>query len=78
MKARRLIESSGYDPDRVNLLGQAFDAAWLEISHHFDADDERARLQLAHAVLAVMRPGDLDAEDLKQRALRVMALGYRN
>ena len=77
MKARRLIESADYGPDQLKVLGQAFDEGWAEISSHFDADDEKARLRLAHAALAVMREGDIDPQDIKSRALRLMALGYR-
>ena len=78
MKARRLIESADYGPDQLKLLGQAFDEGWAEIASHFDTDDEKARLQLAHAILAVMREDDVDPQDIKKRALRVMALGYRS
>ena len=41
MKARRLIESSIYEPETLQTAFKAFDDAWAEIAHYFDghADD---------------------------------------
>jgi hypothetical protein len=77
MKARRLIESSNYDPDTLHVVFQAFDAAWAEIAHHFDGDAEQARLRLAHAVLIVTNGENAEPEQVKKDALEVMALAYR-
>ena len=52
--------------------------AWAEIAHHFDDDQEGARLRLAHALLGVAREDSDDPERLKIEALQVMALGYRD
>ncbi len=52
MKARRLIESSTLSPEPLRVAFQAFDAAWAEISSHFDGDEratQDARMKLAHA-----------------------------
>ena len=57
MKARRLLESSTFEPETLRVNFQAFDAAWTEIAEHFAGDEaatEDARLRLAHAVL-IMR-----------------------
>ena len=32
MKARRLIESSDYEPETLKVIYKAFDAAWVEVS----------------------------------------------
>jgi hypothetical protein len=81
MKARRLIEGAEFDPDTLKVVFAAFDAAWREIAHHYDAENppqiEQARLQLAHAVLAAARDDGSDAERLKRDALQVMALTYK-
>ena len=80
MRARRLIESSTFEPETLHILFQAFDDAWAEIAHHFSGDEkaiERARTRLAHAVLIIAREDSADAERLKKDALQVMALAYR-
>ena len=81
MRARRLIEGSTYGPEVLKVLGQAFDEAWLSVAHHFSADpkqQEAARLRLAHAILAVTREEDPRVDEVKDAALRVMALSYPN
>ena len=77
MKARRLIESATYQPETLQTAFKAFDDAWAEISHHFNGDAEDARARLAHAVLIVTREDSDDPERLKNDALQVMALAYR-
>lgn len=77
MKARRLIESSIFPPEALHTVCEAFDGAWAEIAHHFNGDAEDARTRLAHAVLIVAREDSDDAERLKNDALQVMALAYR-
>jgi hypothetical protein len=78
MKARRLIESSIYEPETLQTAFKAFDDAWTEIAHHFDGHAEDARARLAHAVLIVTREDSDDPEQLKNDALQVMALAYRD
>jgi hypothetical protein len=54
--------------------------AWAEFSHHFGADEtekEHARTRLAHSILAVAKADSRDAQRLKNEALQVMAMGYR-
>ena len=77
MKARRLIESATYQPETLQTAFKAFDEAWAEIAHHFNGDAEDARARLAHAVLIVTREDSDDPERLKNDALQVMALAYR-
>jgi len=81
MRARRLIETSTFNPKTLHLLFQAFDEAWSEIAGHFNNEPkeiEQARLRLAHAVLIVAREDSEDPERLKNDALQVMALAYRH
>ena len=81
MKARRLIEGADFDPETLKVVFAAFDAAWQEIAHHYDAENfsqiDHTRLQLAHAVMAVVRDDGSEAERLKRDALQMMALGYK-
>lgn len=80
MKAHSLIESSDFPPEALRVMFQAFDEAWAEVSDHFAADEaekERARTRLAHAILAVAKADSRDVQSLKDEALQVMALGYR-
>ena len=76
MKARKLIEGASFDPPTLATIGEAFDRAWSEIFGHFpDAEQsERARMRLAHAILAVADEESRDPESLKRHALQIMAL----
>ena len=79
MKARRLIESSAYGPETLDVLYKALDDAWGEIASHFAEEDHpHARMRLAHALLAVAQEHSRDPQRLKRDALQVMALGYRD
>ncbi len=56
MRARQLIDDASFGPDALKAIGDAFDAAWAEISDTFRTDPvtiEAARLKLANAVLSV-------------------------
>jgi hypothetical protein len=80
VKARRLIEASTFEPETLQVVCKAFDEAWAEISHHFAADEseiEQARMRLAHAVLIVAREDSNVPGRVKNDALQVMALAYR-
>jgi hypothetical protein len=80
MKARRVIEGASYGPDALKVIGEAFDAAWSEIAHHFQGEPgqiEVARERLAHAVLAVADCSSRDTIALKRLALKVMTLANR-
>jgi hypothetical protein len=75
MKARQLIDNSTYTPEQLRVIQAAFDTAWARIApdvNNRPDSIEAARLKLAQAVLAVARNGLTDAEDLKERALRIM------
>jgi hypothetical protein len=76
MKPPRRLESI-YPPETLHTVFTAFDDAWDEIAHHFNGDAEDARSQLAHAVLLVARE-DSDADRVKNDALQVMGLAYRD
>jgi hypothetical protein len=77
MQARSLFETPAFEPETLHVLYEAFDRAWEEIAPHFDGADDRARMQLAHALLIIAREDSKDAESLKTVALQVMALAYR-
>ena len=80
MKARRLIESSLYEPETLEVIVKAFDEAWSEVAEHFGSEPrsiEEARARLAHACLIVSREDSDDADQIKRDALQVMALAYR-
>ena len=80
MKARRLIETSKFAPERLQITLKAFDEAWGEISNHFAGNEvatEHARMRLAHAVLIVASKDGNDVDRLKLEALEAMALAYQ-
>ena len=77
MKAHGVIGGAAFNPNVLKVLFEAFDSAWNEIADRFEEDPlrkEAARLNLAHAVLAVASEASSDAERIKSLALRVMAL----
>jgi hypothetical protein len=76
MKALKLFEGTVHTPETLKVIGQAFDDAWAEIAHRFDGDDEKARVRLAHAVLAVAHDNGQNSATLKNAALKVMTLAY--
>ena len=76
MRARQLIDGASFGPDAFKAIGDAFDAAWAEISDKFGTGPvaiEAARLRLANAVLSVASEDSRDVEVLKRAALHVMA-----
>lgn len=80
MKAREIIFGASYGPQVLHVIGKAFDDAWAQIQHHFDGNmlqAEQARQKLAHAVLAVAQENSSDPDDLKNKALQVMAMNYK-
>ena len=78
MRARAILHRSTFGPEALKVATEAFDSAWAEIAHHFDGDPqiERARTQLAHAVLVTADDDSRDATALKKTALQMMALAY--
>jgi len=81
MKARKLIQGATYGPETLKVIGKAFDDAWSEIAGHFTRNGlqaQSARLKLAHAVLAVARDDSRDSDELKNAALQIMAMNYRD
>ena len=80
MHARELIDRASYGPDALTAIGQAFDAAWVEIAGNFGDDSdwvEGARLKLAKALLSVADDDSRDVQVLKRAALQAMAKDYR-
>jgi len=61
-------------------MEQAFDRAWAEIAGNFGdspSEIESARLSLARAMLSVATEAGTNVAMLKDRALQMMALSYR-
>ena len=78
MRARQLIDGASFGPDALRAIGDAFDAAWAEISGRFGIDlvaIEATRLSLSNAVLSVASEDSRDVEALKKAALQKMGLG---
>jgi hypothetical protein len=80
MKARQLIENAAFGPETLRVLFQAFDDAWESIAGNFGSDPssvETARTKLAGIILDIARNGGSDPVEIKNAALRAMALDYR-
>ena len=77
----RLTEHRCYGPDALQVLNQAFDAAWADIAGLYGDEPslvQSARNMLADAVLrAADRDGISDVEALSRAALTMLALSYR-
>jgi hypothetical protein len=76
MEARHLIQS-GYGPEAIKAMTQAFDEAWSVIAGNFSQDaTPAARVRLADALLSVASEGRRDVKTLKNKAIAAMALSY--
>ena len=78
MKARGMIGGASFRPEVLKVLYQAFDEAWQAIKHRYQGDQTQtdgARINLAHAVLAVAQEDSHDAEQVKKLALSVFEMG---
>jgi hypothetical protein len=79
MRPLRLIDGASFGPDAMKAIGEAFDAAWAEISGNFGDRPvviEAARLKLADALLSIASEDSRDANVLKNAALQRLALDY--
>jgi hypothetical protein len=80
MKARQLVAGASLGPEALKVAYEAFDQAWDAIAANFGSDKdaiEAGRLKLANAILAVMREDGRDAVQVKNAALRMVALKGR-
>ena len=78
MEVRQLLAGASLEPEALKVIGQAFEEAWRTIEGNFGNDPrdiEKARLQLAHALLSVASEESRDVEALKSDALEAMDLG---
>jgi hypothetical protein len=77
MRARRIIEVAAFGPEVVGAAGAAFDAAWNEITVHFDAETrEEAREHLAKSIISAAQAGCTDVDELRKAGLDSMAQRY--
>ena len=79
MKARKLIGDATFDPDRLKIVGEAFDEAWHDLAGNFPDDAqtiEGVRLRLATIILDLAKDGQLGREQLKLSAMRVLRQQY--
>jgi hypothetical protein len=75
VEAHPLITDSTYDPEQVKALGEAFEGAWKRIAPEVGAAPackEAARLKLAATILSLANGGPINAEQLKEAALKKM------
>lgn len=71
MRARRIVQSGVFDPEDVERLQVALEAAWLQVEAVIperERDDSRERL--ATVVVSAGNVSDLDAEELATVAVR--------
>lgn len=78
---QQLMANASFGPHALKVIGEAFDAAWVEITANFSkhpVEIEVGRLKLATALLSVAKEDSRDMEALKKAALLEMARGYRS
>jgi len=81
MKARQLINGASYGPDELKIIFQAFDDAWDSIAANFGDNPlviEAAPVKLANIILSFPHNDSADAEQIKNSALQIMALTYKD
>src|SRR5262245_53368723 len=80
MEAIIRLRAASYDPETIQAMARAFDAAWAAVHFHFyDGPDtyEAARLMLANAILRAAADGNRDVAQLKNAGLASIAAHYR-
>ena len=80
VEARQLVDGASFGPEALKVIGQAFDAAWVQIAGYFGNDPidiKKGRIRLAHAVLSVADDDSRDVAVVRQAALERMALDYK-
>ena len=79
MKARAIIGTASFSPERLAVAYKAFDAAWEQVAAEqgTDAEDiEAARTRLANIVLRIAKENDAhNAEEMIEVAVDVMRSG---
>ncbi|CCB65233.1 hypothetical protein [Hyphomicrobium sp. MC1] len=71
MRARRIVQTGAFDPQDVERLQAAFEAAWLQVEATVpEREREAAREYLATVVVSAGNVSDLDAEELATVAVR--------
>jgi hypothetical protein len=76
-KARQLIGSASFGPEVLKVLFSAFDDAWAHLAPTHSANPlviEATRLKLANVILSLAQPDSKDADQIKNAALRIMAI----
>jgi hypothetical protein len=78
MKAAKILAGCTYRPETLNVIGKAFDEAWLKLAPNIEGEalQEEARERLAHAVLVVAKEDSRDPAKLTHEALQIMAMSY--
>jgi hypothetical protein len=83
MPLQGLINKRGvvYGPDTLKAITTAFDEAWADVEHNFQAGSPQAdayRTLLANAILFVATTTSNDAQTLKDEAKSIVTLAKDN
>ena len=78
-RVQHLFAQSTYSPERLKILGNAFDQAWDRIAGGFSdsGEIEAARVALAKVILSLPGSETDNAERISTSAIHVMGAGYR-
>jgi hypothetical protein len=77
VKARQLIASASYGPDRLRAISKAFDDAWEQIAPTISTRAEAvdARMKLAKVVLTLAGKGIQEPDQMTKAAVKFMSDG---
>ena len=71
MRVRRILQTGAFDPENVNRMQDAFDAAWAMLAPTIEtAEHPGSRELLATIVVAAGNVSGLDAKELAAAAIR--------
>jgi hypothetical protein len=75
-KAKQMIASASFGPEKVAQLGRVFDAAWGVVKAEYESPGaiEAARLKLANIVINLAKENEEDDRTLQDRAVRILSV----
>jgi predicted secreted protein len=77
MDPAELFASEQHDPEKLDILVEAFESAWREIEKRYDDHPtlrDEARQRLADAILKVAKEGAQLPSHIKESALLILAI----
>ncbi len=71
-----VLSQDFFDPETLNLMSRAFDAAWNEVGIASRAEPTAIRTLMSVRIMTAVRDGQRNPERLKELALEAIAKAY--